>query len=131
MATPMKHDRGRFLHATLDAIFPGLGHLVAGRRGLALLFGLPVLAIVVLLLVVLLTTSGVRLAATLLDPAVLVGLLAVQGLLLVWRLIAVGSSLWDPRLLPPGRRDALPIVGILLVAVIAPHSLYGFSSHVD
>jgi LCP family protein required for cell wall assembly len=114
----------------LDAIFPGLGHLVAGRRGLAVLFGLPVLAIIGLTLAVVLTTSGARLAATLLDPAVLLGLLAIQGLLLVWRLIAVGSSLWDPRFRPPGRRDALPVAGILLVAVVAPQAYAGFATEV-
>ena len=51
-----------------------------------------------------------RLAATLISSEVIWGLLAAQGLFLLWRLLAVGSSLLDPSLPRPGRRDALPIV---------------------
>ena len=66
-----------------------------------------------------LTTSGPRLAATLISSEVIWGLLAAQGLFLVWRLLAVGSSLLDPALPRPGRRDALPIA-ILLVVMMVP-----------
>ena len=38
---------GRFGPAVLDAIFPGLGHLAAGRRRRAAMFALPVVAILV------------------------------------------------------------------------------------
>ncbi len=44
------------------------------------------------------TTSSARLAATLLSAEVIWGLLAAQALLLASRLIAVGSSLFDPAL---------------------------------
>jgi LCP family protein required for cell wall assembly len=122
--------RGRFTPAVLDAIFPGLGHFAAGRRRRAVMFALPILALVALALLILATTSLPRLAATLFDPAVLWGLLALQAALLVWRLLAVGSSLWDPRLTPPGRREAVPIAALLLVAVIAPQAYAGFATEV-
>jgi LCP family protein required for cell wall assembly len=122
--------RGRFAPAVLDAIFPGLGHLAVGRRRRAALFGLPILVLIGLLLGILATTSLPRLAATLFDPAVLWGLLALQAVLLVWRLLAVGSSLWDPRLTAPARRDAIPIAAVLLVAVIAPQAYAGFATEV-
>ncbi|MGH2475565.1 MAG: DUF6677 family protein, partial [Candidatus Limnocylindrales bacterium] len=112
--TPATLRRGRFLPAALDAIIPGLGHLLAGRRRRAALFGLPIVGLILVGLVVLLTTSGPRLAASLLDPAILWGIIVLQVLLLVWRLLAVGSSLWDPRLARPGRREALPIAALLL-----------------
>lgn len=89
------------------------------------MFGLPIVVLIGLLLGVLATTSLPRLAATLFDPAVLWGLLALQVALLVWRLLAVGSSLWDPRITPPARRDGVPIAAILLVAVIAPQAYAG------
>ena len=114
----------------LDAIFPGLGHLAAGRRRRAAMFALPIVAILVLGLVIVATTSGPRLAATLFDPAVIWALLAIQAALLVWRLLAVGSSVWDPRLPRPGRREALPIAAIFLVAVIVPQAFAGYATEV-
>ena len=57
-------------------------------------------------------------------------MLAVQAALLIWRLLAVGSSLWDPRLGRPGRRDALPIAALLLVAVIVPQAYAGYATEV-
>ena len=92
------------------------------------MFALPIVAILAFVLTVLATTSLPRLAATLIDPAVLWGLLAIQAALLVWRLLAVGSSLWDPRLQPPGRREALPIAAVLLVAVIVPQAFAGYAT---
>lgn len=94
------------------------------------MFALPIIAILSLGLLIVATTSGPRLAATLFDPAVIWALLAIQAALLVWRLLAVGSSLWDPRLSPPGRREALPIAAILLVAVIAPQAFAGYATEV-
>ncbi len=110
--------------AVLDALIPGLGHLVAGRRRLALLLGLPIAFLLGAGLVVALTTSAPRLAATLLLPEVLTGLVVLQVGILAWRLVAVGSSLLDPRLPRPGRRDALPIV-VLAVLVFAPQVFAG------
>ena len=79
------------------------------------MFGLPVVALILLALLIALVTSGPRLAATLLEPDVLWGLLALQAAILIWRLVAVGTSIWTPQLPGPRRRDALPIAAILLV----------------
>ena len=128
-ATPTA-PRGRFGPAVLDAVFPGLGHFAAGRRRQAAMFGLPVVGLILLVLVIAFTTSGPRLAATLLEPDVLWGLLALQLAILVWRLIAVGTSIWTPQLSRPTRRDALPIAAILLVAVIAPQAYAGYATEV-
>ena len=76
-----------------------------------------------------LTTSGPRLAGELISSDVIWGLLAAQGLFLVWRLAAVGSSLFDPALPRPGVRDALPIA-ILLVVMIAPQAYAGYATEV-
>lgn len=128
-ATP-KARPGRFGPAVLDALFPGLGHLAAGRRRQAALFAAPILALILLAIVVVLTTSGPRLAATMLEPAVLWGLLGLQAALLLWRLLAVTSSIWAPHLPRPGRREALPIAAILLVAVVAPQAYAGYATEV-
>jgi LCP family protein required for cell wall assembly len=124
------NGRRRYVPAVLDALFPGLGHLAAGRRRRAALFGLPVIALIGLGLIVVATTSLPRLAATLFDPVVLWGLLALQVLFLVWRLLAVGTSLWDPGLPRPGRAEAAPIAAILLFAVVAPQAYAGYATEV-
>jgi LCP family protein required for cell wall assembly len=126
-ATPATRRR-RYGAAVLDALFPGLGHLTAGRRRQAALFGLPIVGLIGLGLIVALTTSGPRLAVTLLDPGVLWGLLALQAAILVWRLLAVGTSIWTSQLSRPSRRDALPIAAILLVAVVAPQAYAGYAT---
>ena len=121
--------RSRYPAAILDALIPGLGHLAFGRRGRALLFVSPLLVMLAAAVWVLATTSGPRLAATLLSAEVIWGLLAAQALLLASRLIAVGSSLLDPALPRPDRRDLLPIA-LLLAFVIAPQAYAGYATEI-
>ena len=116
--------RSRYVPAVLDAFIPGTGHLVAGRRRLALLLLLPVVFSLAALVTVVLTTSTYRLAAEMAADEVLVALLLFQGLFLVWRLAAVGSSLFNPRLPRPGVRDSLPIA-LLVVLIVAPQVYAG------
>jgi polyisoprenyl-teichoic acid--peptidoglycan teichoic acid transferase len=75
----------------LTAIWPGLGHLVAGRRRWAIVLGVPLLVPLVALLVAALTGDVTSLAARLLDPFVLAILLATQTGILLWRLFALGA----------------------------------------
>lgn len=126
---PQPPHRSRYGPAILDALIPGLGHLFAGRRMRALLFVSPLLVMVATAVYVFATMSGPRLAATLLSSEVIWGLLAAQGLLLASRLIAVGSSLFDPKLPAPGRRDLLPIA-LLLAFVIAPQAYAGYATEI-
>jgi LCP family protein required for cell wall assembly len=126
---PPPPRRSRYGPAVLDALIPGLGHLVAGRRFRALLFVSPLLLMVGAALWVLATTSGPRLAATLLSEQVIWGLLAAQALLLASRLLAVGSSLFDPALPRPERRD-LPAIALLLAFVIAPQAYAGYATEI-
>jgi len=126
---PPPRERSRYGPAILDALIPGLGHLVAGRRLRALLFVSPFLVMLVTAVWFVATTSGPRLAATLLSAEVIWGLLAAQGLLLVSRLIAVGSSLFDPALPRPGRGDLAPIA-LILAFVIAPQAYAGYATEI-
>jgi LCP family protein required for cell wall assembly len=119
--------RSRYVPAILDAIVPGLGHLVAGRRRAALVFLSPLLVAFAVGVWIGLTTSGPRLAASLLSSEVIWGLIAAQGAFLLWRLAAVGSSLFDPALPRPRRRDALPIA-VLLLVMVAPQGYAGYAT---
>jgi polyisoprenyl-teichoic acid--peptidoglycan teichoic acid transferase len=120
--------RSRYVPAVLDALIPGLGHLVAGRRLRGFVFLTPVVLAVVAALGVVLTTSAPRLVAELLASEVIWGLLAFQALFLLWRLLAVGSSLTDPALPRPSRRDVVPTALILLL-VIAPAAYAGYATN--
>jgi LCP family protein required for cell wall assembly len=128
-AGPPARTGSRYVAAILDALIPGLGHLAVGRRGRALLFASPLLVGVITAAWIVATTSGPRLAASLLSNEVIWGLLAAQALLLASRLIAVGSSLFDPALPRPGRRDLLP-VALLLTFVIAPQAYAGYATEI-
>jgi LCP family protein required for cell wall assembly len=115
----------RVLVGLLTVLVPGLGHAVAGRMRGAALFFLPVLAVGTILGARLLAGGAMRAVATLANPALLGGLLALQAALLLWRLAALGSSLRGPRWPPLSRRD-LPLVAILAFLVVAPQVWVGY-----
>ena len=112
----------------LTAVFPGLGHLVSGRRRWALILALPILVLVGMALLALLGESALSLGARLFDPAVLGVLLAVQVFLLLWRLGALGAV----RQIRPLRATASTIVaGVVAVSIIVVPSLYVANLTVD
>jgi LCP family protein required for cell wall assembly len=121
--------RRRYVPAFLTALVPGLGHLAAGRTRLAALFGLPLVLLAGLVGGVLAATTADWLVGFLVDDRVLLALLALQVILLGWRLLALGSSLADPRLPRPGLRDALPIA-LLVFLVAAPQVYAGYVTQV-
>ncbi|HEX2754730.1 MAG TPA: LCP family protein, partial [Candidatus Limnocylindrales bacterium] len=119
----------RHLHAFLDSLLPGLGHLAAGRRRRAALFGIPTLVTIIVVVGGLLLIPTSRLLGIALDPATVVVLFGLQALLLVWRAAAIGSSLVDGRFPRLGRRDALPIA-LLAVVLVAPHGFAAYATEV-
>ena len=119
--------RSRHLHALLDSLFPGLGHLAAGRRRRAALFGVPALATFLVLAAGFLLIPTTRLLGIARDPATVVVLFGLQALLLVWRAAAIGSSLFDGRFPRLGRRDALP-VALLAVILIVPQGFAAYAT---
>lgn len=106
----------------LTALFPGLGHLVAGRRRWALVLAAPALSLLLLAGFVALTSRATSLAARLFDPQVLAALLALQVAVLGWRLGALAAV----RSVTPFRpRDArLLAAGALSLLVVAGPQLY-------
>ncbi|MEO8228143.1 MAG: LCP family protein [Chloroflexota bacterium] len=118
----------RFGVGLLSALLPGLGHLATGRRRHAAVFLAPVLVGIFVLGVVVATTDRFRLAASLVDPAVIWGILIVEGLFLVWRLVAVLSAMAD-RSFP--RFRAADAVGLLIVlaVVVVPQAGLGLVTY--
>jgi len=114
-------DVRRLTAAGLSAVLPGLGQLFNGRRQLAALFLIP--SLIVLLLAVMLITiqSPARLAAWVVSPQVLGALMALNAIVLAWRLTAVGQAFLDTRRTgPTGRLGIAGVIAIALVVAI-PH----------
>ena len=85
-------------------MIPGLGQLFNRRPRLAALFLIPSLVVIVLAFVLVQTQSPARLAAWVVSPQVLGTLLALNWLVLAWRLLAVGQAFLDTgRTGPTGR----------------------------
>jgi LCP family protein required for cell wall assembly len=109
----------------LSAVLPGLGQLANGRLRLAATFAIPSLAILGLAWLSLQLFSPTRLAATLISPSILSGLLVLNGVVLLWRAAAVGQAFFDRRSGGrPGRAGGVALVALLLF-VAAPH-LFGW-----
>lgn len=125
----VSRSRSRYVPAVLDALIPGIGHLVTRRWQRAMLVASPLLVIAGTALWLLATVPLPRLAASLLSEEVIWALLAAQGIVLASRLVAVGSSLFDPALPRPGRRDLIP-VAVLVAFVIAPQAYLGYATEV-
>jgi LCP family protein required for cell wall assembly len=121
--------RRRYLPAMLEAVIPGLGHLVSGRFARAALFGLPVILSVGLLASAAMAAGMVTVEGLLIDDGILWTLIGVQVVLLAWRLAALASCLTDPRLPRPNRYDALPIA-VLVLFVLVPQVFAGFVTNV-
>jgi LCP family protein required for cell wall assembly len=105
----------------MSAVLPGIGQLFNRRQRLAALFLIPSLILVGVVALLVVTQSPARLAAWVVSPQVLGTLLALNVVLLAWRLVAVGQAFLDPnRSGPTGR---LGVVGIVVIAilVVLPH----------
>ncbi len=116
-------DRRRLAAAGLSAVLPGLGQAFNRRRRLTALFLIPSVVLVLAVVLVVGSQSPARLTAMIVAPEVLGALLALNGLLLVWRLVAVGQAFLDTRRSGPTGR--LGVTGVVILAVIvgAPHLL--------
>ncbi|HYM84744.1 MAG TPA: LCP family protein [Candidatus Dormibacteraeota bacterium] len=122
----LRRDAPRLLAAGLSALVPGLGQLANGRRRLALLFIVPTLVVAAAALAVVLQTPRMRLLASLIAPSTLDALLALNLVLFVWRLVAVGHAFVDRR--PRGLPSRWGIGGLLVLALLvgSPHAAANF-----
>ncbi len=113
----------RIVAAPASALLPGLGQLANGRRRAALAIGLPALALLALVTLVVRGMQPVELAATLVDPAVLRTLMTVSLVILIIRLVVVLHAFFDRRyLVRPTMLEGASLV-VALGIVAAPHAL--------
>jgi len=106
-----------------SAIVPGLGQLLNGRRRLAQWFALPTLLLVAIVVLVVATRSPARLIASIVSPNVMGLLLALNALLLAWRLASVIHAFFDGRYPVWSGRAGAAGLAFILVAVVVPHGV--------
>lgn len=116
-------DRRRLLAAGLSTVLPGLGQALNRRRRLALAFLLPTVALAGIAAVLWASQSPARLTAWAVTPSVMGSLLALNVLVLLFRLASVGQAFADTRLAGPSSR--LGIIGMVLLAavIVLPHMI--------
>ena len=121
-----------WLAALLSFAFPGLGHAYSGRWREAALFGLPVVLLVVAGAALVTGLAGDR--NSLLSRGFLTAVMVLNGLLLVWRLVAIAHAGLTPVRAVAGRhrRRAGAVVVGLIVASIAMHAWVGIvAAHLE
>lgn len=107
------------LAAALSFLWPGLGQGWAGARRRALLFALPMMLLVAAGLLTLLVQGRARVLGLLVQPSVLLGLLALNVVVLVYRLVAIVDAYRVAnRRWPPPARGQSAIAAVLLGAVL-------------
>lgn len=116
-------DLRRLLSAFLASVVPGLGQAFNRNRPAAAWFLTPTGILVVLVALLVLTTSPAILLARTIEPRALHGFLALNLLILVWRLAALGHAFLDPR--QPGRTGRLGLIGLVVLVLFttAPHAI--------
>ncbi len=113
--------------AALSALFPGLGQWWSGRRRRAVLWALPAAGALAVVLTVAFTVhrdGPVALLRILVQPRWLWALLALNALLAVERVAAIGDAWWLRRRSPGGwglRITALLVATVMLVPHVIVH----------
>ena len=110
------------LAGLLGLIVPGAGHALVGRRRLALLFVVPVIALALGWLVLYLLSGRTSLLGFLLTPGVLPALGVINVLLAAWR-IAAGVD--AARRVAPSRIALGGLAAAAVILVLVPHFLVG------
>jgi LCP family protein required for cell wall assembly len=119
----LRADLRRILAAAASAVIPGLGQAVNGRWRIARWLAIPFLGLIVVALAIGLTRSPAGLAAMLVSPQAMSVLLALNVIVLAWRVVAVGHAFLD-RAVPgrPGRAGGVGLA-LILTAVVVPHGI--------
>src|SRR6185503_16836807 len=106
--------------ALLSSLWPGLGQLAVGGPGArrsAVILALPPLILVALGIGAAVSPDRAARLSILFDPDVIAGLLIVEALLVVWRLVAVLDAFRRGQGVPRERGAALTAIALLFVLV--------------
>jgi LCP family protein required for cell wall assembly len=116
-------DTRRTIAAAASAVIPGLGQLINGRTRLARWFAIPALVLLAIAGVLLATNTPARLFASLISPTTMAVLLALNVVVLAWRLAAVMHAFFDSRYSPRSGRMGAAGLALIILAVAVPHGI--------
>lgn len=119
----MPGDIRRTIAAAGSAVIPGLGQLINGRLRIARWFALPAITLLAISALIVVANSPTRLFASLISPTAMSVALALNLVVLLWRLASVIHAFFDRRY--EGRPGRLGVVGVALIvmAVVVPHGM--------
>ncbi len=116
-------DRRRLAAAGLSAVLPGLGQFFNGRRQLAAIFLIPSLILLGIGLLLVLTQSPARLAASMANPQVLGIVLTINLLVMILRLVAAAQAFLDTRWHGPTGRGGILGLALIGLLIVIPHGI--------
>ena len=114
----------RHVAALLSALWPGLGQLSVGARRSGILLALPPLVLLALVIGALASPDRLERLALLLDPNVIAAVLIFEGVLLLWRVVAVADAFRRGKGQPRERGAALTAVALVFVLVPSAYGAY-------
>jgi len=110
--------------ALLSAVWPGLGQLAVGARRTGVLLALPPLILLALGIGALVSPDRLARLAILLDPNVIMAVLILEGVLVLWRLVAVADAFRRGTGGSRGRGAVLTAVALVFVLVPSAYAAY-------
>lgn len=111
--------------ALLSLLWPGLGQLYTGRWGRAVLFAVPLLALVAVA-VVLIAPAPEVFALRLLVPSFTLAVVGMIAVAAAWRALAIVDAWQVARRSARGRRGSVSALVVLLALVVASHGVAGY-----
>lgn len=124
--------RSAALAALLSFVWPGLGQGWVGKRLRAVLFAAPIILLVVVGLLTVMTQGRARTEGLLLQPQALLGVLALNLGILLYRLMAIvdayrlARSRWPATSTGAGRWVAAGLLVVILAGTLGMHAGVGY-----
>jgi len=110
--------------ALLSALWPGLGQIAVGARRTGVLLALPPLILLALMIGALVSPDRLQRLAIVLDPNVIAAILVAEGVLVLWRLVAVADAFRRGKGRAGERGAALTAVALVFVLVPSAYAAY-------
>ena len=128
----MKPRHSPVIAAILSGLVPGIGQWFAGRRWRAVAQFVPILGLALAAVYASTGMSRAELIGDVLQPAILVGLFALNAVVATYRLVSVADAFqlagrrWPVRRRRPARAGRLVAMTVLVATVLAPHMAVGY-----
>ena len=127
--------RSAALAALLSFLWPGLGQGWVGKRLRAVLFALPIILLIAIIVLIVVAQGKARTAGLLIQPQILLGLLALNLGVLLYRLIAIvdayrlARSRWPGAPAGAARWVAAGLLVVILGGTLGMHAVVGYDTY--